>query len=1154
MELKVPLVVVQRARRLVEAWAPTLPDVHAVGPSLAEIKDDLRLKVMERFVEAHPEEFTRYQLAPHARVEVVSVEATVHDPDTRARWEITGRVGALLEKYPGDPFWVVTPTRIPSLRFALERDEDLADALTRRVAEWCRATDLRDLKDHTSNRRERLELLDVDAYAPSIFPTVWRRQSGKRPSPPRPDADPDAPDDDDDHALTDDSREERRRVRRLTVTALREVGRNLSYAASDDTLGRAFGRDATVDALVEEFAGREGVAVVLVGPSGAGKSAVVHEFVRRLGAWSEKHRARRDVWRVDGNRFIAGMKYVGQWEQRARTMIAELIDTGDVLYLDDLASMVSAGRTGKGDTNVAQFLEAHLARGELAVIAESTPERLAWAREESPAFARLFRVVHLPAMSERETLPVLLAALRDLEDERADAPAPPRVSPAALATALTLTARFQPNTAFPGKAVRLLRAVLDGPGEPGTARDGRDERRYDARHVREAMRQRTGLPDFVLDESAAWTRGDIRDALTAHIAGQSAAVEALTELVVAMQQVLCDPDKPLANFLFVGPTGVGKTESAKALARLLFGSAERMLRFDMSEFGAPWSVTRLLGHPGDPDGELTRALRVQPFCVVLFDEVEKAHPRVFDALLQLLGEGRISDAAGRLADARQCVVILTSNLGVREASTRSGFARGETTEARQHYLAAAQGFFRPEFFNRLDRVVPFDALTRDALRQVVDQLLTELLGRRGIERANVLVDVEPELLDVLVRRAYDPRYGARPLKREMEQRLTVPLAHHLVRRRAEDLSLVSLHRLGDDLTMTVSALPDAPSLPREALARYATLAEARRALAALRETLDDLVASDAVEDLQRQRTEAMRDVGAGDRREVPVAVELLDALTALRAKLDLAEEDERLTDGFVEEPLEAASHHLSEHGSSRHDHNRYRGGLRPRAGFIERPSVVHEESALRVAQEVLAPLDDAAVALGARLDAAARGDLETLALLVEPCVSAGAAALLCDLALAAPTGLADTAVFVRDATLWRRASLGELAVSPEPEADAPRRAAQAVCVRVRGSALGRFVAAMEGYALAEIPNAGYTARHLLRVFVLEGEVDEARLDAWARDRAARRARRAAGDDLEVDPLPARITLRHKGSGWHHVATGIAAHTHESQLAALERGG
>jgi hypothetical protein len=147
-----------------------------------------------------------------------------------------------------------------------------------------------------------------------------------------------------------------------------------------------------------------------------------------------------------------------------------------------------------------------------------------------------------------------------------------------------------------------------------------------------------------------------------------------------------------------------------------------------------------------------------------------------------------------------------------------------------------------------------------------------------------------------------------------------------------------------------------------------------------------------------------------------------------------------------------------------------------------------------------------------------------------------------------------TPEFVRDATLWRRATLGELAVSPEPEADAPRRAAQAVCVRVRGYALGRFVAAMEGYALAEIPNAGYTARHLLRVFVLDGEVDEARLDAWARDRAARRARRAAGDDLVVDPLPARITLRHKGSGWHHVATAIAARAHESQLAALERGG
>jgi ATP-dependent Clp protease ATP-binding subunit ClpC len=313
------------------------------------------------------------------------------------------------------------------------------------------------------------------------------------------------------------------------------------------------------------------------------------------------------------------------------------------------------------------------------------------------------------------------------------------MAPGALEATLRLTERFLPNEAFPGKAVRLLRAALDRVVEPTPARGGGQERRYGPAQVQATLQQRTGLPDFILDPAQALTRDEIVARFQRHIAGQPEAIGAVADLVLTLQQGLCDPDKPLGTFLFVGPTGVGKTESARALARVLFGSPERLVRFDMSEFTLASSVTRLLGHPGAPDGELTSALRVQPFCVVLFDEIEKAHPRVFDALLQLLGEGRLSDAAGRLADARQAVLVMTSNLGVREAASQVGFARGGAEGARAHYLTAAQRFFRPEFFNRIDRLIPFRSLDPEALRRVVDQQLGELLGRRGIARANLLV-------------------------------------------------------------------------------------------------------------------------------------------------------------------------------------------------------------------------------------------------------------------------------------------------------------------------------------------------------------------------------------------------------------------------------
>jgi ATP-dependent Clp protease ATP-binding subunit ClpC len=839
------------------------------------------------------------------------------------------------------------------------------------------------------------------------------------------------------------------------------------------------------------------------------------------------------------------MKFVGQWEARARELVKELTETGDVLYLDDLASMVDAGRTGKTSTHVAGFLAPHIARGELTVLAESTPERLARAREEAPGFVQLFRVVHLNPMTERESLPVLLAALRDLEAEDAESDAPPRMSPPGMEAALSLTRRFQPNEAFPGKAVRLLRSVLDGRAEVRPGRDGRPERRFGVGDVVAAVQQRTGLPDFVLQDSLARPRASLRAEFAARIAGQPEAVDALTDLVVALQQGLCDPDKPLASYLFVGPTGVGKTESAKALARMLFGSPDRMLRFDMSEFAGARSLPRLLGEPGAPDGELTAGLRTQPFTVVLFDEVEKAHPRVFDALLQLLGEGRLTDAAGRLSDARQAVLILTSNLGVREAASQTGFARGDPAEARAHYLSAAQRFFRPEFFNRIDRVVPFRPLDRASLRAVVEQQLAELLSRRGIEHAQVQVEVEPELLDVLVERAWDPRFGARPLKRSMEKRLALPLAHHLVRRHAQDLSLVSLRTRRDDMTLHVRSLEVCTTLPGAVAVPPSDLPAARAALADLGARVEALTSGPRFEHLEALARDE-------DSPEGALASDALDHFFELRARYAAVDADPLLSEAFIEELN--LKDDRAQHAFHRHDFNlnrsTYRKGLRPREGFILVPAQAPPTVLLHRAREHLLPLQDALLAAETRARRVPHEDAFTL--VVEPLPGAGTHPMVKSLTEALLALLPGARAFLES-----RATDGVCGWEELLSASGAERG----CLAVRGLALTTLVTSVQGFALGAVGTPMGFRRSLCRVRVLAGAQGTALVDALDARRAELRRRRALGEDLPDEDVPDRVTLQSapdKPQGpWTHLPSGCTLEREpglqDRVLAALLRG-
>ncbi len=792
-ELSIPVLVSVSAREIYEVALPRTGDRWR-GPSLATLLDDVALALMERLPKEQPERMPLYESCPHVELRKVKVEVRTGGgaaapgrgsreraakDEERPLWK--GRVSVVVSRWPEDRFAVATIPRLSPEVFAVSTPAALERSVTAFLEAW---SEKHGALDHAAcDDREFLEILHFEADHPSPLPSQpLRRPSRKR----KKKLDPNKP------------AEPAPPKKNLPPVTLRAVARNLTTAALDGRLHRAHAREPLIVQLLAELSG-DSAALLLVGPSGAGKTAIVHELVHRLSARSSGLHDRTDVWQVDGNRLIAGMSVVGAWEQRLADMVHELMARQDVLYVEDLPVLAFTGRTAHGDSNVAELLSPHLERRELRVIGECTEERLAAVRDEAPGFFEHFRVVYVPELDEGTTLEVLAQIARHAvpSDEAT-------VELETLEGVLSLTRRFQGAQALPGRATAVLASLLDERAPEDAPRDELGRRRIGLAELIAHYGRRSGLPRFVLWEREAREHAQIEAYFARRIVAQPQAVEAAVDVVTLLEQGLNDPGRPLSTFLFVGPTGVGKTETAKALAELLFGSTDRLVRFDMSEFQDLGSVTRLFGDRASPSGELTRRVEHQPFSVVLLDEIEKAHPAVFDALLGVLGEGRLTNALGRTIDFTSTIIVMTSNLGVREAGRRTGFAGDRQAEAEATHLDAARRFFRPEMYNRIDRVVSFRALDRGALDPLVRRLLAGMLGRRGLQRSSVLVDVEPELVETLIDRGFDPRYGARSIRRELEQRLALPLAEHLVAHHGAPLTLATLGAAGDDVKLSLS--------------------------------------------------------------------------------------------------------------------------------------------------------------------------------------------------------------------------------------------------------------------------------------------------------------------------------------------------------------
>jgi ATP-dependent Clp protease ATP-binding subunit ClpA len=669
--------------------------------------------------------------------------------------------------------------------------------------------------------------------------------------------------------------------------SVEEAADDLVLLATERRIGRLNRRDSLVERVLAALSSTGRNSVMLVGSHDVGKSALVHEVAYRLTEGAVPPAlAGRPLWRLSANELVAGARYIGMWQDRARLLVAAGRSRRVVFAMGEPTGIVDAGRWSGGDNNLGRYLRPYMESGELSLICEATPEEFKAALKKEPSFVNAFHRVDVPEPAEDAAREIVLDAARLLDERQAVT-----IADDAVACALELTRRYEPYRALPGKAVRLLEEVV----QQTVTQDG--SRRIDREEVAAGFATRTGLPLLLISDEVPLVRARVREFFEARVLGQDEAVEAVVDLITVAKAGLHDPRKPLGSYFFVGPTGVGKTELTKALAEYLFGSRDRVIRFDMAEYSSADAVQRLVGTAWDGEGELTSQVAEQPFCVVLLDEIEKAHASVFDALLSVLGEGRLTDANGQSADFRNAIVIMTSNLGATKRERSSvGFtaagAQAEGERMRKHFVEQAEKFFRPEFFNRIDRVLAFRPLDADTVRLIARRDLGRLLMREGIVRRRLLVEIGDDVVDALATAGFHPRYGARPLEREIERRVIQPLARLIVEEKPAPGDLVRFACVGGEISVELQTVevPEQPQPRRRPAATAATeetLARAARRAAALRDEIEEEDASPSVQALRTQHSALVERTGRpGFWDDNAEALRTLDRLYALERILE----------------------------------------------------------------------------------------------------------------------------------------------------------------------------------------------------------------------------------------------------------------------------
>jgi ATP-dependent Clp protease ATP-binding subunit ClpC len=640
-----------------------------------------------------------------------------------------------------------------------------------------------------------------------------------------------------------------------------QLATDLTSLAEEGKLDPVIGRQMEIERVIQILARRTKNNPALIGEPGVGKTAIVEGLAQRIieGDVPAPLLDKR-VLQLDVGSLVAGTMYRGQFEERLKRVIEELKASGAILFIDEVHMLVGAGAAGSS-VDAANILKPALSRGELQVIGATTLDEYRKHIESDAALERRFQPVIVEEPTIIETIEILRGVRSAYEEHHRLT-----ISDEALDAAAHLSARYVTERFLPDKAIDLIdesssRVRMYKSDAAKTAKDlmnelreirqnhalaledGRNDDAQDyltrqetlelqlerlrsgwdratspvvtADDIAEVVSMWTGVPVMQIAQEESQRLLQMEDDLRAHIIGQEEAIQAISKAVRRARAGLKDPRRPIGSFIFLGPTGVGKTELTKALARFMFGSEEALIQLDMSEFMERHTVSRLVGAPPgyvgyEEAGQLTEALRRRPYSIVVFDEIEKAHPEAHNMLLQIMEEGHLSDAKGHKVDFRNAIIVMTTNVGADMIKRQSalGFAlkRDEVTEERLAYedmrkklMESLRRVFRPEFINRLDSVIVFRSLNKEDITKIVELELNKVAIR--LEEHTITLTATPLALEKLADLGYDPEMGARPLRRVIQQKVEDPLSDALLAGEFEDGDAVQVDVAEEDIVL-----------------------------------------------------------------------------------------------------------------------------------------------------------------------------------------------------------------------------------------------------------------------------------------------------------------------------------------------------------------
>ena len=625
---------------------------------------------------------------------------------------------------------------------------------------------------------------------------------------------------------------------------IKKYGRNLNDMAKEDRMDPVIGRDKEIQRVIQILARRTKNNPILLGEPGVGKTAIAEGLAQRIVEGSVPYMLQdKKVVSLSLASLVAGAKYRGEFEERLKGLIDEVRQDGTIiLFIDEMHTLVGAG-AAEGALDAANILKPALSRGEIQIIGATTLDEYKKHLEKDAALSRRFQTILVEEPSIEDAKKILMGLRGKYEAFHCA-----HIEDAAIEAAVRLSHRYITDRFLPDKAIDLMdeaaskvrmkqvaqpeklqeiRARLEKLGvEKEAAISAQDYERAarirdDEQKVKDELEEAkrrfekrgksriTVTADDIADVVAQWTGVPVRQIaakesdrllhmekiLTRRVVGQQEAVEAVSKAIRRARAGLKDPKRPIGSFLFLGPTGVGKTELAKALSEALFGTEDAIIRFDMSEYMEKYAVSRMVGAPPgyvgyEEGGQLTDAVRRKPYSIILLDEIEKAHPDVFNVLLQVLDDGRLTDGKGRTVDFRNTVIIMTSNAGatlLKKSAPALGFAVGSGDEkqeaedaAKKRVLGEVRHIFKPEFLNRIDELIVFHPLGREELSKIIDILLRDV--RTRLAEKEIRLDVSPAAKNVLVEKGTDFKYGARPLKRAIQKLIEDEIAEHLLAR------------------------------------------------------------------------------------------------------------------------------------------------------------------------------------------------------------------------------------------------------------------------------------------------------------------------------------------------------------------------------------